>query len=767
MPNRSRLEAAARPGRLAFAAPVAVQAQAAGEARRRFRMAAYTGEPLSLFGFDCPVVIDCATLDLTAQRIPALLDHMSYPSYPGGIVGQIERIAVEGPNNQPPVVAEGYFTPTGDPSDAAAFVLAKADAGFVWQASVGGDAARYERVEAGQTAAVNGRTYPGPVIVARGSVLREISFVVLGADRRTSAVLARIKGAAMSFEEWLLSMGFEDPASLSEVQRANLQQVYNTEHPEEGGDDVAAAEGEEPVPEEPVAAAEGEETPVEEPPTNAAATPPAIQASGDPVADYRRRIAAEERRVADVRRICAGANNPEITVTAGGRRRQVSLQAHAIEQGWTSQRTELEALRAARGAGPAVISRSHDRDCTLQALEGALILRAGGRLDHPVYNTPRAAGLTANGRPKISPWLRAGLNDAQRNRIMDNAHRYADMSAVDLCREAVRLDGGSAPHGRAQVIQAAVSGMSLSNVFTTSVNAILLSTYAEAPDTTQGWTREQDVADYRLQERPRMLKGPNLAKRPRGGTADHLTRSDGGETYKIASYAGQIEIDEQDFVDDNLSALSDLPVEMGMAAARLRPDLVYAIILDNPTLTTTAREMFNTTDGNKIGSAALAADKLRTAVSTMLLFQENDVNLNLAPTHLLVPPSLRHLAYELVNSSEILIAGTAGSVTERGSSNALRADGLQPVSDARLENGVTDPDSGTAFSGSASTWYLVSALAHTIEIGYLRGTGRSPRVRSWKHTGEGKYGMGWDVEMSIGAVPLDWKGFVYNQSAAL
>ena len=35
-------------------------------------------------------------------------------------------------------------------------------------------------------------------------------------------------------------------------------------------------------------------------------------------------------------------------------------------------------------------------------------------------------------------------------------------------------------------------------------------------------------------------------------------------------------------------------------------------------------------------------------------------------------------------------------------------------------------------------------------------------MRSWKHTGEGKYGMGWDVEMSIGAGPMDWKGLVAN-----
>lgn len=761
-PDLPTIRAAARPARrLGLRAPVQVTAATAGEGeRRRFRLTAYTGEPLKLWGFEFPVVIDCTTLDLTAQMIPALLDHMAYHDC---VVGQIDAVRVEGTGQTPPVVAEGYFTPTAQERDAAAYVLAKADAGFIWQASVGGDPARLDRVEAGQSITVNGREYPGPVLVARGVVLREISFTVLGADRKTKAVLARrVKGASsMTFEEWLVSMGWdaETQSTLTEIQMANLQQVYNatvgatTETEVETETEPAQAEGEEELPVPPTNA-EGESPVVEEtPPTNAAARRPGIRAS-NPALEHRRQVAAEEARIANVRRLCASAQDVEVTVIGG---RRVNLQAHAIREGWTPERTELALLRASRPVGPAIHSRSRDRECTVQALEGAMILRAGGRLDSPAYQSPRAI------QAGIPTWLRAGINDPTRNRIMEASHRYSDMSAVDLCREALRIEGRDAPHGRQEMIRAAFSGSALTNVFTTNVNAVLLSTYLEAPDTTVGWVREQDVADFKTQERPRMSKTSGLQKLPRGGEADHMTRADVGESYRIARYAKQFVIDEQDVIDDALGALADTPQEMGMAAARLRPDLVYAILLANPTLTATARALFNATDANLDTSSALAAATLRAAVASIALFQENGVNLNLKPTHLLVPPSLRHLSYELTNSSQILIAGTAGSVTERGSNNALLADGLTPVSDSRLENGVIDPSSGTTYAGSASTWFMACSLAHTIEVGYLRGTGRAPRVRSFVLE-RGQYGIGWDVSMDIGAKALDWRG-LYKATA--
>lgn len=208
-------------------------------------MFAYTGEPLNLPRFDLPVVIDCATLDLSAQSIPALLEHMPYTET---VVGQIESIEVAGPAGTPPVVAYGYFTPTDDSKDAATFVIKKADAGFRWQASVGGEPESLERIEAGKTVAVNGRTYAGPCYVARGVYFREISFCVLGEDRRTSVAASARTGEPQDdepqddelqddeqehadelqdFDSWMESLGFPNVANLPRVLIANFAYMFD------------------------------------------------------------------------------------------------------------------------------------------------------------------------------------------------------------------------------------------------------------------------------------------------------------------------------------------------------------------------------------------------------------------------------------------------------------------------------------------------------------------------------------------------------------
>ena len=171
--------------------------------------------------------------------------------------------------------------------------------------------------------------------------------------------------------------------------------------------------------------------------------------------------------------------------------------------------------------------------------------------------------------------------------------------------------------------------------------------------------------------------------------------------------------------------------------------------------------MFNTTDGNKFGSAALARATLSAAIAAMSKFKDGDATLNLAPSHLVVPPDLMDLAIQLTQSTR-----NATTNANEGEVNPLSQYGLQPVSEARLANGVIDPVTKTSRSGSTSTWFLVSREAHTIEFVYLQGAGRAPVVRTTELV-NGRFGLNIDVRHYIGAKALDWRGFVYNQSASL
>jgi hypothetical protein len=68
-------------------------------------------------------------------------------------------------------------------------VAMSAKNGFPWQISMGGPVLEAEYVPKEQKVIVNGRTFEGEMYVVRRMTLKEVSFVDLGADANTTAVV--------------------------------------------------------------------------------------------------------------------------------------------------------------------------------------------------------------------------------------------------------------------------------------------------------------------------------------------------------------------------------------------------------------------------------------------------------------------------------------------------------------------------------------------------------------------------------------------------
>jgi hypothetical protein len=144
----------------------------------RFRMVAYTGNPMRVAGWRHPVVIDLAGLAVPSQSRPIRFGHD-----PLAGVGHTDAVRVE--DGQ--LVAAGVVSRD---TPAAREVVTSAKNGFPWQASVGASVEEFEFVKENQQVLVNGRSFTGPLNVVRKATLGEISFVDLGADGRTSASVA-------------------------------------------------------------------------------------------------------------------------------------------------------------------------------------------------------------------------------------------------------------------------------------------------------------------------------------------------------------------------------------------------------------------------------------------------------------------------------------------------------------------------------------------------------------------------------------------------
>lgn len=173
--------------------------------KRRYKMNAYTGAPVR--GWRQPVIIDLAGIKIGDGQHPIFRQHD-----PNRIAGWTESITNDGKG----IVIEGTLT---DTTEAGREVAALADDGFRWQASIGIEYSRVEDVTAGTDVTVNGRNLAGPITIIRQSTLKESSFVPLGADGDTSAVV--------------LTAGSESLASMEEKPMTHDQfKAALSEHPD-------------------------------------------------------------------------------------------------------------------------------------------------------------------------------------------------------------------------------------------------------------------------------------------------------------------------------------------------------------------------------------------------------------------------------------------------------------------------------------------------------------------------------------------------------
>jgi len=296
--------------KLTLQAPIRLKASAGKP--RRFKILAYTGGVLKVTGFALPVVVDLQGLEAGAVAI--VLDHQVSTSTTVGQADQIE-------NTGESLVLAGPVTGN---SDQVQRVLAQADAGHQWQASIGAEVSEQQIVPAGELVKVNGQQFRGPLIVARKSRLVETSVLPVGADSNTSvnlAARAALKGHAMSFEQWVESMGI-DLAKVKEPALAALMQAYDTEQSAE----------------------------------------PAMAAAA--VVDLRAARAVEHERIGRVEQLAVG--HPQIAATA-------------IRLGWTPEQTEMAVLKAGSRIGAPSDLRASGAPTTIdnQVLSASLMLRCG------------------------------------------------------------------------------------------------------------------------------------------------------------------------------------------------------------------------------------------------------------------------------------------------------------------------------------------------------------------------------------------------------
>jgi hypothetical protein len=128
------------------------------------------------------IVLDLDSLTIPNENRPVLDDHDETTD---GVIGQTTMLAVRKSDYTLPVAGVLYTRKARSQK-----ILSASDGGHRWQLSVGTDNFQIEEIPAGQSVRVNQRTFQGPVCVARNAYLTDLSFVAVGGDDTTFAVIA-------------------------------------------------------------------------------------------------------------------------------------------------------------------------------------------------------------------------------------------------------------------------------------------------------------------------------------------------------------------------------------------------------------------------------------------------------------------------------------------------------------------------------------------------------------------------------------------------
>lgn len=302
-----------------------------------------------------------------------------------------------------------------------------------------------------------------------------------------------------------------------------------------------------------------------------------------------------------------------------------------------------------------------------------------------------------------------------------------------------------------RVIEMAFGSHSTSDfpaVFENALNKRLAAAYQAAEPTYRAIAERIDFTDFRPHPIAAIGDWPSLLPIGENGEIQAGTVSDKKETVSLVSYGRKFHISRQMMVNDDLGAIDRLLSTRGRAVAAFEDQVFFTMLLsgsnaDGPTMLETSRQLFNTTDGTKAGTAAAitpaSVAKGYEALRSRKGVGSDGTFLALTPSILLTGPAKEFEAAQLLAPIQAAVSTNVNPYVGK----------LQQV---------------TAPHITGNAWYMLASPAEApiLMYGYLSGES-GPRMRMDEPFGV--QGVGYSVEEDFGCGATDWRGGYKNAGA--
>lgn len=285
--------------------------------------------------------------------------------------------------------------------------------------------------------------------------------------------------------------------------------------------------------------------------------------------------------------------------------------------------------------------------------------------------------------------------------LTDQGRAFGNMSLLRLCEDLLQRQGVDVRSlSSHEIATRALSTSDLANIAGSVVNRTLLQGYESGTRTFAGVFRQGSASDFRAINRIRLSGAPALEEVKEGGEFKYGKVTDEKESYSLATYGKILPFTRQMIINDDMDALTRVPMMFGRSAADLESDIVWAIVTANAALQD-GTVLFHADHSNLAGSggaisvttvgAGRAAMRVQTGMEGRLI--------NVMPRFLIGGAD-----------AETVIDQFLTSITPNTQANAqpsvMRS--LTPIIEPRL---------------TGNAWYLAADFnqVDTIEYSYLQG----------------------------------------------
>jgi len=368
------------------------------------------------------------------------------------------------------------------------------------------------------------------------------------------------------------------------------------------------------------------------------------------------------------------------------------------------------------GAGRISVGE-HDQDKFRAAAVSGLLVRCGIREEKPApgHEAFRAASIEKVARECLE---RMGVNTRSL------------ASRDQVAREILKRAGS-------------VSTDDFPSIFLDVANKVLLQAYRESPNTWRPWVNVVSASDFKDQYGVSLSEAPDLELVDQNGEFKHGSFSDKQESYALGTYGKIVDLTRQMIVNDDMRAFSRLPRLLGNAARRKEAEIVYSLLINNPTMSD-GNKLFSS-NHNNLGSnvGRVTSDRLASGRGTMRRQKgPQGAHLDLQPAILLTPTSQETDAEVLLRSATLPVSGANADYNPW-------ANKLRPIAEPRLDDDSED------------AWYLIADpnQVDTVEAAFLDGN-EEPYFEEQQEFG--RDAVSYKVRHDFGAGVMEWRGFFKN-----